>query len=259
MLIFSTHKAMRLTVLGSGSAGNGYLLEGRTSALVIECGIPPERMFKRTGIVPSKIAGCLVSHEHGDHAGFAKRYAALGMTIFASMGTLSALGMTRDGSRARSIANMGIIHIGEFQVCAFELKHDAAEPFGFVITHPECGKILFVTDTRFVPFNFRRMRLDHIMVEANYSDSILDDNVLTEKMTLDRADRVRQTHMSLRSACELVMANDNPNLKTVTLLHLSSGNSDAKEFARQVAKSALLAEVYVAVAGLSIELKKNEI
>lgn len=250
---------MKLTVIGSGSAGNCYVLEARDSALILECGLPPERVFQSTSVMPSKVAGCLVSHEHGDHAGYAKRYAALGMTIFASMGTLSALGMTRDGSRARSIANMGIMHIGEFQVSAFELIHDAAEPFGFVISHPECGKILFVTDTRFVPFNFRRMRLDHIMVEANYSDSILDDNVLAEKITLDRADRVRQTHMSLRSACELVEANDNPNLKTVTLLHLSGGNSDAKEFARQVAKSAVLAQVYVAAAGLSIELKKNEI
>lgn len=250
---------MKLTVIGSGSAGNCYVLEARDSALILECGLPPERVFKATSVMPSKVAGCLVSHEHGDHAGFAKRYAALGMTIFASMGTLSALGMTRDGSRARSIANMGLMHIGEFQVSAFELKHDAAEPFGFVIAHPECGKILFVTDTRFVPFNFRRMMLDHIMVEANYSDSILDDNVLAEKITLDRADRVRQTHMSLRSACELVEANDNPNLKTVILLHLSSGNADPERFAREASKAALLAQVYVAAAGLSIDLNKNEI
>ena len=244
--------------MGSGSAGNGYLLEGRTSALVIECGIPPERMFRRTQVQPSKIAGCLVTHEHGDHAGFAKRYAAMGMTIYASLGTLSAIGMTKDGSPARSLRSMEVSRIGEWTVDPFEVRHDAQEPLGFIVEHPECGRVLFITDTWFVQYNFRKFQLDHIMVEANYSDAILDDNVFERKVDADQAARVRRTHMSLRSACELVRANDNPNLKTVILLHLSGGNSDAEVFAREMRKTALLAYVHVANAGLSVELKKNE-
>ena len=250
---------MKFTVLGSGSSGNGYLLEGRTTALVIECGVPPERMFKRTGIVPSKVAGCLVTHEHGDHAGFAKRFASLGMTVYASMGTLSALGMTKDGTRCRSLHPMMPTLIGDWYIGPFEVVHDASEPLGFIISHPECGKILFVTDTRFVPYTFGRFRLDHIIVEANYSDSIIDDNIVEGKLTLDRASRVRSTHLSLRSACELVGANNTSALKTVVMIHLSSGNANAEEFARQMRRTAPLAEVYVAKAGLSIELNKNEI
>lgn len=249
---------MRMTVIGSGSSGNCYLLEGRDSALVIECGIPPERMFRETGILPSRIAGCLVSHEHGDHAAFAKRFAAMGLTIYASLGTLSALGATRDGGfRCRSVQTMQIFDVGPFRVRAFDLRHDANEPLGFIIEHPECGRILFVTDTMFVPYSFRSYDLDHIMVEANYDDGIVDDNILADKMTPDRAARIRRTHMSLRSACELIEANDNSNLKTVTLLHLSSGNSDASEFARQARKSAPLVEVYVAERGLSFNMNKN--
>ena len=250
---------MRLTVISSGSAGNCYVLEARDSALILECGVAPERVFKSTTLMPSRVAGCLVSHEHGDHAGFARRFASLGMTVYASMGTLSSLGMTKDGTRCRSLRAMMPVRIGEWTVSPFDLIHDAAEPLGFIIEHRECGKILFVTDTRYVPLSFRLQGLDHIMVEANYSDDILDDNVLEEKVTMDRAVRVRRTHMSLRSACELVMANETPALKTVILLHLSSGNADPDRFAREAAKSALLAQVYVAMAGLSVELKKNEI
>ena len=248
---------MKLTVIGSGSSGNCYVLEGRHSALVIECGVAPERVFKSTSVLPSRVAGCLVSHEHGDHAGYAARFAALGMPVYASEGTLSALGMI--GTRCRSLTPMRPSMVGDWKVSPFEVVHDAVEPLGFIIEHPECGKILFVTDTRFVPLSFRLQRLDHIMVEANYSDDILDDNVLEEKVTMDRAVRVRRTHMSLRSACELVRANETPALKTVILMHLSSGNADAARFAREAAKSALLAQVYVAVAGLTVELKKNEI
>ena len=248
---------MRMTVIGSGSSGNCYLLEGRDSALVIECGVSPERLFRATGILPSKIAGCLVSHEHGDHAGFVRRFAAMGMEIYASFGTLSALGATREGFRCRSVRAMQVFGVGPFKVSAFDVRHDAEEPLGFIIEHPECGRILFVTDTMYVPYNFRGLKLDHIMVEANYGDDIVDGNVLADRLTADRAARVRRTHMSIRSACELVTANDNPNLKTVTLLHLSFGNSDAADFARQAAGKAPLAEVRVAVAGLSFDMNKN--
>lgn len=248
---------MRLTVINSGSAGNCYVFEGRRSALIVECGEAPEKVFRSTDVVPSMVAGCLVSHEHGDHARFARKYSALGMTVYASMGTLSALGMTKDGSRCRSLRAMMPARIGEWTVSPFEVVHDAAEPLGFIIEHPECGKVLFVTDTRYVPLSFRNQKLNHIMVEANYSDDILDENVLEDRMTLDRATRVRHTHMSLRSACELVKANETAALNTVILLHLSAGNSDAARFAREAAKSALLAKVYVATAGLSIEINKN--
>ena len=248
---------MKLTVIGSGSAGNCYVLEARDSALILECGLPPERVFKTSSVMPSKVAGCIISHEHGDHAGFAKRFAALGMPIYGSRGTLAALELNE--TRLRPLRTMSPARIGEWTVWPFDLIHDAVEPTGFIIEHPECGKILFVTDTRYVPLSFRLQRLDHIMVEANYSDDILDDNVLENKMTMDRAVRVRQTHMSLRSACELVKANETPALKTVILLHLSSGNADPERFAREASKTALLAQVYVAAAGLSIELKKNEI
>lgn len=248
---------MKLTVIGSGSAGNCYVFEGRRSALILECGIAPEKVFRSTEVKPSQVAGCLITHEHGDHAKYARKFSALGMTLYASMGTLSALRMTHDGTRCMSLHAMKPRRIGEWSITPFGLIHDAQEPLGFIIEHPECGRILFVTDTRFVPFSFRTQKLDHIMVEANYSDDILDDNILGDRLTLDRATRVRHTHMSLRSACELVKANETARLKTVILLHLSEGNSDAERFAREAAKSALLAKVYVATTGLSIELNKN--
>lgn len=247
---------MKLTVIGSGSAGNCYVFEGRRSALILECGIAPEKVFRSTEVKPSQVAGCLITHEHGDHSKYARKFSDLGMTLYASSGTLTALGL-KDGPRCRTLQAMMPVWVGEWTVRPFAVIHDAQQPLGFIIEHPECGKILFITDTRYVPYSFKAQGLDHIMVEANYSDDILDDNVLGDRLTLDRATRVRHTHMSLRSACELVKANETAALKTVILLHLSEGNSDAERFAREAAKSALLAKVYVATAGLSIELNKN--
>lgn len=250
---------MRLTVLASGSAGNGYLLEARHSALLVECGVKPEVLMRRTAVPVSKIAGALITHEHRDHAGYAERYAALGVPIYASRGTLAALPRFNPGATARPVASMQTFRAGEFIIRAFDTRHDASEPLGFIIEHPEAGRILFLTDTAFCPYDFSGIHLDHIMVEANYDDRLLDSNVANGLVEEARATRTRRDHMSLRSACELIQADETEDLKTVILIHLSGQNADPARFAREVGKIALFARVEVAVAGLSIELEKFEI
>lgn len=250
---------MRLTVLASGSAGNGYLFEARHSALLVECGVKPETMIRKTAIPLSTIAGALVSHEHRDHAGYATRYAALGIPIYASAGTLAEVGPFNPGARVKAVKAMRVFHVGEWKVMPFDVRHDAVEPLGFIIEHPEAGRILFLTDTTICPYDFRMLGLDHILVEANYDDRILDGNVANGKVEEARAVRTRGSHMSLRSACELIRADQTAELKTVVLIHLSGDNADPAEFARKAAEAALFARIEVARAGLSIELKKNEI
>ena len=250
---------MRLTVLASGSAGNGYLFEARHSALLIECGVKPEVLMRRTAVPLSRIAGALVTHEHRDHAGFVERYAALGVPIYASRGTLAALPRFNPGATVRPVRAMQTFHVGDFTVGAFDTRHTAAEPLGYIIEHPEAGRILFLTDTAFCPYDFRALYLDHMLVEANYDDGILDGNVANGVVDAARAARTRRDHMSLRSACDLIRADQTAELKNVILIHLSGQNADAAEFARRAAETALFARIEVARAGLSIDLMKNEI
>lgn len=248
---------MRLTVLASGSAGNGYLFEARHSALLVECGVRPEVMMRQTAVPLSRIAGALVTHEHRDHAAYAGRYAALGIPIYASRGTIEALPLMN--GTVRTLRTMEVRYIDDWKVMPFDTRHDAAEPLGFIIEHPEAGRILFLTDTACCPYNFQALGLDHILVEANYDDAILDGNVANGVIDAARAARTRKTHMSLRGACELVRADQTAELKTVVLIHLSRHNSVPETFAETMAENALFAKVAVARAGLSIELNKSEI
>lgn len=248
---------MRLTILASGSTGNGYLFEARHSALLVECGVRPEDMMRRTAVPISRIAGALVTHEHHDHAGFAGRYAALGIPIYASRGTIEALPLMN--GTVRTLRSMEVLYIDEWKVMPFDTRHDAAEPLGFIIEHPEAGRILFLTDTAFCPYDFRPLGLDHILVEANYDDYILDGNVANGLVDSARAARTKGTHMSLKAACELIRADQTAELKNVILIHLSRNNADREEFARRAAETALFARISVAKAGLSIDLNKFEI
>ena len=250
---------MKLTVLASGSSGNGYLLEARHSALLIECGVKPEVLMRMTAVPISWISGALVTHEHQDHAGFVDRYAALGVRIFASEGTIKAIRGIVPEYQASVLRSMEVRHIGDWKVMPFDVRHDAAEPLGFVVEHPEAGRILFVTDTAYCPYDFRFLGLDHILVEANYDDAILDGNVANGTVEEARAARTRRNHMSLRAACELVKADQTAELKNVVLIHLSRQNADAAQFARKAEEAALFAKISVAKAGLAVELNKSEI
>lgn len=243
---------MKMTVIASGSAGNCYILEGRNSALILECGVTPEKLMAGSTLKMSKVAGCLVTHEHGDHAGFVGRYLDLGLQVYASAGTCKAL---HDGRRIRKIPPMVPFMAGEFKVFPFRALHDAAEPLGFVISHPELGRLLFITDSSRVPFSFADMGLDHIMIEANYSDRILDEAVGDGSLTAERAQRVRHTHMSLDTALNYIAIHESARLRTVTLLHLSSNNADAHAFQEIVQKAVMFADVAVARPGLVVNMQ----
>lgn len=253
---------MQMTVVSSGSSGNCYVLQGRRSSLLLECGVRPERVMKDVPRLDwSKLSGVLVSHEHGDHAGYAKRFMQLGVDVYASSGTLSAIGLQhqRHAFELTSFSPRWVGDIGEFKVYPFNVEHDAAEPLGFIIEHQECGRILFVTDTRSCGCTFRKMELDHIMVEANYGDEIIDRRVETAEIPISQASRVKMTHMSIRSACELLRANETGNLKTVTLIHLSDRNSDEGRFVKMAEESVLFAKVRAARPGMTFDMNKEEI
>lgn len=249
---------MTLTVISSSSSGNCYVLQGRRSALVIECGAKPEKVERMCPDLKwSKVAGALVSHEHGDHAAWMQSYMRRGIDVYASQGTLERKGLQGE-RRARVLRSMQPVHVRDFAVYPFGLVHDAAEPMGFMIQHEECGKLLFITDTSYVPYSFRSHAVDHIMIEANYDDGILDGRVGTGEMLISRAVRVRNTHMSMHDTCEALRANQTGNLKTVTLIHLSGDNGDAERFRKLAESAVIFAKVHVASPGMMIELNKDE-
>ena len=249
---------MKLHVISSSSAGNCYVLESEASALVIECGASPETMFARTGIDARKFVGAVVTHEHGDHAAHIGKYADRAIDGYASRGTLAACHIDK-AYRAHALRPMQSVTVGDFVVRAFDVKHDAAEPFGYIIEHEECGKVLFATDTHFIRYNFKSLRLNHILIEANYSQEELDDNIARGAMNPAQAARVRTSHLSIDAACDMVKANETAELSTVVLLHLSNANSLADAFAAQMRKTARFARVFVADKGLIVELNKSEI
>ena len=221
---------MQLKILGSSSAGNCYVLETDIEALVIECGVLFMDVKKAVDFNISKIKGALCSHSHKDHSKFINDFLNARIGVYISE-------QTKKEIELKCLLQPTIIKeneqfmIGNFTVLPFLVKHDV-ECFGFLIHHQECGKLLFVTDSYYVPYTFSG--LNNLLIEANYSLEILMKNVSDGRMHGAMLNRTLQSHMSIETCCEALAANDLSKVNNIVLIHLSAANSNADEFQRRI-------------------------
>lgn len=241
---------MVLKVIGTGSKGNAYVLENEREALLIECGVRMADIKYSLKFKLSKLAGCIVTHEHKDHSKSIKEVLEAGIFVWASKGTHEACG-TLKHHRAKLLEGLGTFKIGGFKIMSFDVKHDAKDPVGFIIHHEEIGKTLFLTDSFYCPYTFPG--LNNIIIEANYSKEIIKDK-LSDKMFLH--DRVLQSHMSLETCMELLAANDLRAVNNIVLIHLSDSNSNEIMFQEKV-KTLTQKNVHVAYNGMEMQFYKT--
>jgi phosphoribosyl 1,2-cyclic phosphodiesterase len=216
---------VKITVLASGSSGNGYLLENDNSCLIIEAGVKLKEIKQALDYNMGKICGCIVTHEHKDHCGYIKEYIKNGIKCYMSGGTASAINI--DSPYIKKIIPKCVFNVGEYKVLPFNTKHDCSEPVGYLINNAECGNILFATDTYYLPNKFKN--LNHILIECNYSAELLE-----EDLPKNRKKRLLTSHLSLETCIDALQANDLSKVQNVVLIHLSNNHSNATEFKERV-------------------------
>jgi phosphoribosyl 1,2-cyclic phosphodiesterase len=224
---------MELEVISTGSKGNAYILRNEDEALLIECGVNINQIKAALAFNFSKITGCIVTHEHQDHAKSINEIMKLGIEVYATKGTLDKCKAT-NSHRANIISSKQLYEVGGFRVMPFDVKHDAAEPVGFLIHHDECGNVLFLTDTFYSKYRFPG--LNNIIIEANYSKSIIDQKYGAESEMYFLRNRILKSHMSLDNCLKLLASNNiaDSAVKNIVLIHLSDSNSHEEKFKEAV-------------------------
>jgi phosphoribosyl 1,2-cyclic phosphodiesterase len=232
---------MNITVIASGSSGNAYRISDGDTALLLDAGIPLQRIKQALNFRVRDIAGCLITHAHGDHAKAAGDLAKAGVDVYTSQGTIDACRLT--GHRIKPVKALQEVMIGTFAVLPFDVQHDAPEPLGFLLTSRRTGeKLLYFTDTYYLKYRFTG--LTHIMGECNYSMDIVEQSVRNGYIPPELVPRLIKSHMSLEHFLDLLKANDLHEVKQIYLLHLSNNNSDAERF-REAVQKLTGTEVYV--------------
>lgn len=234
---------MKLKCIATGSTGNCYTLTSNSGeTLILDCGIPIKEIKKGLNWNIKDVVGVLCTHKHLDHSKSVEDFEAMGIQILAPY-----LG---DSCKP--------INMGEFTVKPFDLTtidgnwtHTDAngEPcpiYGFLITHKEMGKMLYITDCEVVKWKFKG--INHILLGVNYDKDLIDRDT-------GKANHVFRGHLSIDTACDFVKANYSDSLQNVIMCHLSSENSDKDSFIEKMKKVAYGANVDVAVAGKSWDLK----
>lgn len=240
---------MDLKIIGSSSKGNCYILENDKEALIIECGVNIADIKKALDFSFTKVCGCLVTHEHGDHAKSISEVMKMGVDVYTSRGTIRALSLQVTHHRLKTIMAKEIFSIGSFRVMPFTIKHDVAEPLGFVINHPETGNVLFITDSFYVEDTFKNIH--NVIIEANFSQKIIDEKVRAGASPEFLRNRIFKSHMSLETCKKTLQANDLSKVNNIVLIHLSDNNSNAEQFMLEI-QAATGKTIHVADAGLVI-------
>jgi|SRR5690625_94523 len=221
---------IEIKTLASGSSGNAYWISDGHTELLLECGIRFRSLQKALNFKTSNLSGVLVSHEHKDHTKGLKDVVRAGIDCYMSQGTAGAEGI--DHHRIKVVENKEQFTIGTWTILPFDLQHDAAEPFGFLLMNEQGKKILYATDTYYVKYKFNG--LTHIMVEANYAIDLLDYNIEHGIVPQVMKKRLVKSHFSLENVKEFLMANDLSKVQEIHLIHLSNNNADPERFKREV-------------------------
>ena len=220
---------MRFASLGSGSDGNGLIVEAGGTRVLVDCGFAVTETITRLGrlgLAPSDLSAILVTHEHDDHVGgvarFARRY---DLPVHLTYGTLVALGAAGTMMpRVSLIDSHTPFAIGDLEIHPYPVPHDAREPSQFVFSDGD-RRLGLLTDTGDSTPHIERMLsgIDALVLECNHDLELLMKG--SYPPTLKRRISGRYGHLDNDTAARILSGIDCSRLQHFIAAHLSAQNN----------------------------------
>ena len=218
---------MEVKILATGSTGNCYTVSDGQTCIMLDCGLPFNRIQKLTDYkLPDAV---FVTHEHQDHAKAVKDFIKRGVDVYMTAGTAEALGI-EPHHRLKILADCA--KVGAFEVYGFSVHHDAKEPVNFELFHGE-NLLVYITDCGYMPFSFSKPT--HILIESNYSRDKLAKAVTDGAIDVKQAVRIEENHLAVEQAAEWLKQQDLTKCEEIYLIHTSSRHAvkeEVKDFIR---------------------------
>ncbi|HJZ64137.1 MAG TPA: MBL fold metallo-hydrolase [Candidatus Acidoferrum sp.] len=175
---------LRVTILASGSSGNITLLETERTRLLVDAGLGKRETLARLAAVEKsvdRLDGILVTHEHADHcSGLPQMLGLYKAPLYVTEPTMDQLNRVLPDTFGKRLRGIERIHagqwftIGDIDVHAFAIPHDAVDPIGF--TFRACGaKFAIVTDLGYLPelVKVHLRDADCLVLESNHDLDML--------------------------------------------------------------------------------------
>lgn len=221
---------MRFASIGSGSAGNGLVVEQASTRLLLDCGFglkDSEQRLARIQLTPDQLTGILITHEHEDHAGgvfkLARKYR---LPVWLTHGTLKMVerALPTEPLELRVIDSHSAFNINEIEVTPFPVPHDAREPVQYTFSNGD-KKLGVLTDTGCSTPHIQDMLsgCHGLVLECNHDIDMLMNGIYP--MSLKQRVSGRLGHLDNVSAANILRKLDNQQLKHIVAAHLSEKNN----------------------------------
>ncbi len=238
--VFWYGRGMRVGSLGSGSNGNGTIVQAGATTLLVDLGFTlkeTERRLRRLSLDPSQIAAVFVTHEHADHvhgvAPFARKY---DVPVYLSHGTLDACAFGLMPS-VNIVSGHDACQVGAFRIEPVTVPHDAREPLQYVLSN-EAFRVGILTDLGHITPHVaeRYADCDALMLECNHDVGMLTRGPYP--YTLKQRVGGLMGHLNNEQAAFLLSKVDRSRLRHLVISHISEQNN-LPDIARRVVSGAL--------------------
>ena len=233
---------MRFASLGSGSEGNGLVVECDGTRVLIDCGFSVRdtgARLARLGLVPTDLSAILVTHEHVDHVGGVPAFAARhGIAVWATFGTLAAVSERFEGmERVYGFDGHESFTIGALAITPIPVPHDAREPVQYVVGDG-ARRLGVLTDLGVTTPHVEACLsgCDALVLECNHDIDMLEAG--SYSWPLKRRIAGRLGHLDNAAAAALLRSIDTSHLVHIIAAHLSRENN-TPELARTALCDAL--------------------
>ena len=221
---------MQFASLGSGSAGNSFIVKQNKSLLMIDCGFAIQDIVSRLNRLnesPESITGILLTHEHEDHVKGAFKLAnKFKIPIWLSYGTYKMCEKHMINSYEidlHIINSHNTFEIQDFTIQPFPVPHDAREPTQFILSNGD-HKLGILTDTGSSTPHIEKMlyQLDALIIEFNHDLNLLESSEYTH--SLKKRISGKLGHLDNQTAAEILGKIQFKQLKHLVAAHLSEKN-----------------------------------
>ncbi len=226
--------------MASSSSGNCYLIRSNRTYILLDAGISGTTVKKDLDDMDVQfweLNGVVLTHEHIDHVRSVKAFMnrSVRQSFYATAGTLEAMrekGKDIPDERMRIIKAGDTFTIGDIDVTAFAVSHDAREPVGYFFSR-NGKKISVITDTGTVTKDMDEAVKDSdiLIIEANHEENILlygrypyhiKRRILSDKGHLSNVAAAESISRFLKSL-------SSPKVPYVMLAHLSGENNTPQQ------------------------------
>lgn len=243
---------IRVQSLGSGSAGNAFLIQRGSRTLMVDCGVGIRTMqaeMRKIGTSPKSFDGLLITHEHGDHVRTLHRVMRPDLPVIATEGTADLSGVSR--SQLLPCERDRPVEFLDFRIWPLRVRHDAIDPCGYLIEMPE-ARITILTDLGTFQDHLTApiAASDLIVLEANHDEQMLRSGPYPVHLKRRVASPVG--HLS-NEACGVALAQAVRDVRPETpiwLAHLSDTNNRPHIAEATVRNALLTADIDLSVLAL---------